>query len=91
MTSGARVTVTARQADDRLGRWPSVRELGVELGIASSNGVSELLRALERKGFVRAPTRRGHHDAWQVLRLLDGRAVRAARVLVEEQVPEARP
>ena len=31
---------------------PSMREIGRAMGIASTNGVSEMLRALERKGFV---------------------------------------
>lgn len=31
---------------------PSVREIGQALGIRSTNGVSDHLRALERKGFL---------------------------------------
>lgn len=32
---------------------PSLRELGAELGIASTNGVTDHLHALERKGWIR--------------------------------------
>lgn len=31
---------------------PSMRDIGAELGITSSNGVSDHLKALERKGLV---------------------------------------
>lgn len=37
---------------------PTIRELGDELGIASTNGVNDHLEALERKGLIeRAPMR----------------------------------
>lgn len=36
----------------RSGRPPTLREIGAAMGIASTNGVSCLLRALERKGWV---------------------------------------
>lgn len=43
------------------GRPPTLRELGDVLGIGSTNGVSDHLRALERKGYVErtAMTSRG--------------------------------
>lgn len=31
---------------------PTIREIGKELGITSTNGVNDHLRALERKGFI---------------------------------------
>lgn len=43
------------------GRPPTLRELGQWLGIGSTNGVADHLKALERKGYVerRALTSRG--------------------------------
>lgn len=38
---------------DRSGYPPSVREIGEQLGLASTSSVTRLLRALERKGFLR--------------------------------------
>lgn len=35
------------------GRPPSMREIGKEFGIRSTNGVSDHLWALEKKGFIR--------------------------------------
>src|SRR5438270_13965429 len=32
---------------------PTIREIGVEMGIKSTNGVNDHLRALERKGFLK--------------------------------------
>ena len=37
---------------DRVGFPPSIREIGRRFGIASTNGVNCLLRALERKGLI---------------------------------------
>lgn len=54
-------TLTARQrlvleciaaAVARDGWPPTLREIGDELGIRSTNGVNDHLRALERKGYV---------------------------------------
>ena len=47
---------------------PTVREIGARMGISSTNGVSDHLRALERKGYIRRidMTARG-------IRLNDGR------------------
>ena len=36
-----------------LGRPPSLREIGEEFGINSTNGVRSVLEALERKGYIR--------------------------------------
>ncbi len=36
------------------GYGPTVRELGTELGIVSTNGVADHLEALERKGLVQS-------------------------------------
>src|ERR1700741_1983471 len=32
---------------------PTIREIGVEMGIRSTNGVNDHLKALERKGFLK--------------------------------------
>jgi SOS-response transcriptional repressor LexA len=57
----ARGRLTARQAAvlgflerffQRHGYAPTMREIGAEFGIRSTNGVSDHLRALERKGYV---------------------------------------
>lgn len=57
-----RGTLTPRQAEflaalERLasdiGYPPTLRELGEALGIRSTNGVADYLRALERKGYLR--------------------------------------
>jgi len=54
--------LTSRQAEaldvisehiDKHGRPPTLREIGDAMGIGSTNGVSDHLRALERKGFLR--------------------------------------
>lgn len=50
------------------GLWPSVRELADLLGISSTRGVYDFLKALEKKGLVR------HHRAntsraWVALQL----------------------
>ena len=44
-------TIQAEQR--RLGVPPTLRELGAALGITSSNGVSDALKMLERKGYLR--------------------------------------
>lgn len=59
------VTIAKRQGDVLFAIWaamqdgqltPTVRELGDALGIASTNGVNDHLRALIKKGFlVRQP------------------------------------
>lgn len=40
-----------RWTDDR-GYPPTLREIGAHMGIRSTNGVNDHLRALERKGFL---------------------------------------
>ncbi len=37
---------------DRHGYPPTIREIGTEMGIGSTNGVNDHLKALERKGFL---------------------------------------
>lgn len=58
---GAALPLTARQRDvlaaiehsiAERGIAPTLREVGDHLGIASLNGVSEIVRRLERKGYV---------------------------------------
>jgi repressor LexA len=48
----------------RDGMPPTLRELAAELGISSTNGVSDHLRALLRKGYVRAAT--GRSRGWRL-------------------------
>lgn len=57
---------------------PSIREIGATMGIASTNGVSDHLRALIRKGYVaRSPST----PALKILRWPDGQpfTLRATR------------
>jgi repressor LexA len=57
----------------RTGRPPTIRELMAESGVASPNGVSCHLKALERKGHL---ARHAAKDrGFTVLRLVDGRRV----------------
>jgi len=48
----AEVLACIRDALRREGRPPTLREIGAAVGICSTNGVSEHLRALEAKGFL---------------------------------------
>ena len=54
---------------------PTIAALGVVLGIRSTNGVSDHLRALERKGYIARESR-----AWglKVLRFPDGTPLKIA-------------
>ena len=49
----AEVLRTIQAVQQRLGVPPTIRELGAALGITSSNGVSDALKMLERKGYLR--------------------------------------
>lgn len=49
----AEVLSTIQAEQQRLGVPPTLRELGAALGITSSNGVSDALKVLERKGYLR--------------------------------------
>src|SRR5260221_14506768 len=42
-----------RQSNERRGYPPPLREMGEYMGIRSTNGVNDHLRALERKGYLR--------------------------------------
>ena len=44
---------------DQTGVFPSYREIGAALGIGSTNGVSDHLKALERKGYIERVGGRG--------------------------------
>lgn len=37
---------------EEYGRPPTLREIGEEIGVPSTNGVNDHLRALERKGYI---------------------------------------
>lgn len=47
------VLVFARRHRDALGYGPTLREVGMHMGIRSTNGVNDHRRALVRKGFLR--------------------------------------
>ena len=42
-----------RQSIEERGYPPTLREIGESMGIRSTNGVNDHLRALERKGYLR--------------------------------------
>ena len=48
----------------RHGYPPSIREMGIQLGIRSTNGVADHLKALERKGYLSKAGRQSR--TWQV-------------------------
>ena len=62
-----------RAALERTGRPPTLRELGARLGIRSTNGVRDHLKALVAKGYLA----RDPHSA-RGLRLLQATATRRA-------------
>jgi len=60
-STAPKAELTDRQAqvlafiEDRIGAWgypPTIREIGEHLGIRSTNGVADHLKALKRKGFL---------------------------------------
>lgn len=53
---------------DRQGYAPTIREIGLHLGIASTNGVNDHLKALEKKGYVQRQDQKSR--ALKVLRSL---------------------
>ena len=57
-----------RAAIEQTGLCPTYREIGAALGIHSTNGVSDHLKALERKGYIE---RIGGHGASRSIRLTD--------------------
>ncbi len=80
-----RPALTARQQEivdfisERIascGYPPTIREIGAHLGIRSTNGVADHLKALKRKGYLRQTAAKSR--TWQVL--TDKRAVRPARI-----------
>lgn len=58
---------------DETGYPPTIREIGDHLGIKSTNGVNDHLKALERKGYLERQT--GKSRALKPLRTPDGRPV----------------
>ncbi len=54
---------------------PRLRDIGKAFGIGSTNGVSDHLRALERKGFIRRMYGRNMATSLKVLRRPDGTPV----------------
>lgn len=57
---------------EKYGQMPSLRQLGVEFGIKSTNGVCDHLRALVRKGYMRGGIK---HRERIITRDVEGRAV----------------
>lgn len=67
----------------RVGVYPTTRDLAAAMGIESTNGIYDHLRALNRKGFVALSGGRGKHAGYLIVRRTsDGVAVRA-RVVPE--------
>jgi repressor LexA len=82
MTSDAPETLTDRQKAvlefiqdhiEETGYPPTIREIGDHLGITSTNGVNDHLKALERKGYLERQT--GKSRALKPLRTPDGSPV----------------
>ncbi|MFL6154980.1 MAG: transcriptional repressor LexA [Marmoricola sp.] len=48
-----RILTTLRDAIEQRGYPPSIREIGEEVGLASSSSVAHQLRVLEQKGFIK--------------------------------------
>lgn len=72
------------------GDWPTFRMLSLAVGIKSTNGINDHLRALARKGFV-APPQPGARRQWMAIRdksgaFLDGRNADDATGTVEVKV-----
>ena len=65
---------------DESGYPPTIREIGDHLGIKSTNGVNDHLKALERKGYLERQT--GKSRALKPLREPDG------ELIVEETAPD---
>jgi repressor LexA len=55
----------------------ALREIGAQLGIGSTNGVTDHLRALERKGLIHA--KRGFQKSRRYALTLDGHAALGRR------------
>jgi repressor LexA len=84
-----------RSYSQRVGYPPTLREIGRHFGIRSTNGVSDHLRALERKGHLRRggmksralrPVGGGEGDAAVLEAPLLGRVAAGAPVLAAENV-----
>jgi repressor LexA len=68
-----------RRSIEQRGYPPTLREIGQYMGIRSTNGVNDHLRALERKGYLRREDMKS-----RALRLVEDSAA-------EEQTPSERP
>ena len=54
---------------------PSIRQIGVALGISSTNGVRAHLQALEKKGYIRRVGKRAIEVLSDVIKFKHGRNV----------------
>jgi len=69
LTDRQRQMLTYLRAEiEQTGLCPTYREIGAALGINSTNGVSDHLKALERKGYIE---RAGNSGASRAIRLTD--------------------
>jgi repressor LexA len=67
-----------RRSIEERGYPPTLREIGTYMGIRSTNGVNDHLRALERKGYLRREDMKS-----RALKLVDDSARSVARVMPE--------
>lgn len=71
-----------RRSISERGYPPTLREIGEHMGIRSTNGVNDHLRALERKGYLRREDMKS-----RALKLVDAGAALAASVPENDAVP----
>ena len=73
-----------RHSITQRGYPPTLREIGEHMGIRSTNGVNDHLRALERKGYLRREDMKS-----RALKLVDVGAALASSVPENDAVPES--
>jgi len=73
-----------RHSITQRGYQPTLREIGEHMGIRSTNGVNDHLRALERKGYLRREDMKS-----RALKLVDVGAALASSVPENDAVPES--
>ena len=61
-----------RQSIEERGYPPTLREIGEHMGIRSTNGVNDHLRALERKGYLRREDMKSRALSWSTTRRSHG-------------------
>lgn len=73
-----------RRSISERGYPPTLREIGEHMGIRSTNGVNDHLRALERKGYLRREDMKS-----RALKLVDSGAALAGSLPENDAMPEA--